>query len=173
MKSPNLEFDTMSEVNLPSYINTIDYSDRKYSKDDIDIEKGLIESEVCQICFNIIWDHMCLACPNKKCDSSIDRAICSDCSQKIFEKARQEQVDFLCPFCRTVIMEKDNYISNLQREFNNLQHAVIIDDDLDDEELVIVFNPRDNRGRVMLTILILLTTLILSYIIYVLIVFAF
>ena len=46
MKSSNIEFDSMSIETLPSYTNTLNYTNRKYSKDDIDIEAGFIESEV-------------------------------------------------------------------------------------------------------------------------------
>lgn len=131
MENSNLKFDTMSIDTLPSYINTLNYTNRKYSKDDIDIETGLIESEVCQICFNIIWDRICLKCPNEKCDSSTDRAICITCSQKIFEKAYKDNIDFKCPFCRTVILKKEEYTLN------------VINDD--EEALVIVYNPRERH----------------------------
>lgn len=169
MKSSNLEIDTMSEVNLPSYINTIDYSNRKYSKDDIDIEKGLIDSEVCQICFNIIWDHMCLVCPNEQCDSSTDRAICSECSEKIYERARKDIADFVCPFCRTIIIDKNNF----QRELIDFQNLVIVNDDLDDEDMVILFNPRERQRRVIFSILGLFAFILLIYIVYNLIVVSY
>ena len=38
MESPNLEIYAMSEEELPSH-NSLNYSKRRYSKDDMDIEK--------------------------------------------------------------------------------------------------------------------------------------
>lgn len=163
MESPNLEITSISEEELPSYVNTLNHSNRRYSRDDMDLERGIVDSEVCQICFNIIWDHICLACPNKNCDCSNDKAICSKCAHRIFNEAHNQKIDFKCPFCRTIIIAKEDYVIDPRTEIDNIQQLMIDDDN---EGLVIVFNPGNRQKIIYYIFLRLFICLMLIYMIY-------
>ena len=156
MENNNFEFDTMSVESLPNNLTKLEY--KKYSKDDIDIEKGLVKSEVCQICFNIIWDHRSLVCSNKKCNHSLNTLICKNCSIKIYENAYNERIDFTCPFCRSVIIKKEEFMLTNQVENNTLQN--------NDEELMVVFNSTNRiQEKASCNFLVLILLLLTLYII--------
>ena len=155
-------FDTVSLESYPT--NSIKYKIKDYSKDDIELEMNDLETEMCQICFNIIWDHKVLQCPNEICNNSYDRNICVTCSEQLYDKAYQDKIDLLCPFCRTTIIQKEDLVIE-----DNNEHAVPINDNEDIDELIIIYNPRLERYRTAYCLLYFLVGSFLLYVFYVII----
>ena len=104
---------TDSDLDINSgddYFNSINF--KNYSKDDLDIEDT--EVLICKICYDVIWNNYCLKCSNNLCNESNESNVCLKCSRKMIKYAIINKEDFICPFCRSVITKKEEFI---QEEF--------------------------------------------------------
>ena len=108
-------------LTLKNHLRKITF-EPKSSKDDLLLNKT--NTITCQICFNIIWDKVTLECPNDKCFKIEDKSICIECSNLMFSKCKECNDDFTCPFCRSIIITKEEYSPLRSYENNTNENAI-------------------------------------------------
>lgn len=154
--SNKLELDNMSfDSNFEYSIQVLPYSPKYYCKDDNELDSTNIVS--CQICFNVIWDHVIMECPNEICNNTSDTNICSKCSDEILEKAIVDGIDLICPFCRTIILAKEE-----------IQNDYLLDDNSEEPLWDIRVDNQENNNREEINYIIMSRTNTNKTIIYIL-----